>query len=322
MPVILSTWSFGKWCNDAAWPGLAGGGSALDAVERAANAAELDPRVDSVGLGGMPDATGQVTLDAAIMSSPQRWGSVLCVRGYAEAASIARRLMERSGRGIRTGEGAEQFAAAEGFRPRELLTDATRTWYAARRDSRQRAIDLPREPVGILDTFDGRLHLSAEERRHAGHDTVGIVALDARGELAACTSTSGMPLKPVGRVGDSAVLGHGLYVEPGVGAVVATGAGELISSVCACMEVIAELRRGREPRDAVRAALVRMDGATPKGQEPQAAIVCLAGDGRWSSGALREGFFVAITDARGTRVERPELVLHADRGLEGSSSPA
>ncbi len=313
-PIILGTWTFARWGNDAAWPALAAGGSAIDAVERATNIAESDPRVDSVGKGGMPDATGQVVLDAAIMESPLRWGSVLSVRNYENPASIARRLMDRFGRAMRAAEGAELFAREEGFRTSDLLIDRTREWFRTRHDPAQKPTLAAKIPVGILDTNDGRLHLSAEEARlatiNAGHDTVGVVALDRAGQFAACTSTSGTPLKPLGRIGDSAIPGHGLACEQGLGAVVATGAGELISSVGASQLALEALRAGRSPQDAIRHALDRLTSATPTGAEPQAALLVLGANGAHAAGALRPGFFYAITSTRGTQVLEPHVVAH------------
>lgn len=322
-PLLAGTWSFARWCNDAAWPALAAGGSALDAAVGAVEVAELDQRVDSVGVGGIPDAAGRVTLDAAVMLSPQRWGSVLCLSEHARAAAIARRVMERFGRGIRAGHGADAFAAAEGFErvgADGLLTDRVREWLQKRRAEdatagrSQRPTDVPSLGVGILDTADGRLHLSAEEVRwgplHPGHDTVGVVALDRAGTLAACTSTSGMPLKPIGRIGDSAIPGHGLACEPGVGAVVATGAGELISSVSLSFLALEVLRKGGTARDAVRDCLARLDAATHPGTLPQAALIVVTPSGIVATGALRPGYATAITRDGRTGLEAPDLIAH------------
>src|SRR5688572_12892662 len=128
-PIILSTWSFGEIANAAGWPVLAGGGNAIDAVEEACIAVEADPSVDSVGIGGTPDADGNVTLDGCIMLSPQHSAGVAAIRNYAHPVSIARKVMENTPHKLLAGEGAEKFAAANGFKKADLLTDDARSWW-------------------------------------------------------------------------------------------------------------------------------------------------------------------------------------------------
>ena len=308
-PVIVSTWSFGEIGNKAAWPLLEGGGSALDAVVTAANAVENDPRVDSVGLGGLPDEWGDVHLDSAVMTSPARWGSVLSVRHFQNPSSIARRLMERFGRAIRSGDGAEQFALAEGFSRCELLTESARNWWREVRDATLNAGEMPAIP--FYDAGDGSLFLSAEERLWASHDTVGILALDSHGEIAAATSTSGTPFKPPGRIGDSAIPGHGLFVQPGVAAAAATGTGELISGYSATLRLVDWLS-SMDMESALQKTMEMISSANPLEHE-QAAFICITAEGEIGAASLRPGFRYCVTSAEGTRTVSPILTHFDDR---------
>ncbi len=128
-PIILSTWSFGTIANAAGWPVLARGGKSIDAVEQACIAVESDPQVDSVGIGGTPDAEGKITLDGSIMLSPQKSAGVACIRHYAHPVSIARKVMEKTPHKLLVGEGAEEFAAVWGFKKEKLLTPEAMAWW-------------------------------------------------------------------------------------------------------------------------------------------------------------------------------------------------
>jgi len=283
-PILLSTWTFGQTANQAGWPILAGGsGSSLDAVEAACRAVEADPAVRSVGLGGRPDASGEVTLDAAVMSSPAEGGAVACVRGFVHPVSIARRVMERTSHWMLVGDGAERFARQEGFESAELLTDQSREewlqWQARR------------QPTGN------------------SHDTVGVLALNAEGRLAGACSTSGTAYKLPGRVGDSPIIGHALYVDPQHGAAVATGAGERVMGVCGAFLAVQQLRAGAPPAQAVAEVLGRIVESYPLEVEDQVAMIVLTPSGGWSAGALRPGYATAIRTPDREDLADPELVL-------------
>jgi isoaspartyl peptidase/L-asparaginase-like protein (Ntn-hydrolase superfamily) len=314
-PVIVSTWSFAQRGNVAAWPALAGGGSSLDAVERVCRVIEDDAEVDSVGYGGLPDAQGVVTLDAAIMLAPDACGAVCGLRRHLEAISIARCVMERSPHVLLAGVDADAFAAAQGFDARPLLAPgAEATWRRWREkpgvvDQSRDAGYLPTRPVDTGET--GQLFRWPNDPPNSGHDTICALALDRAGTLAGGCSTSGMPFKVPGRVGDVAGIGHGLYVDPAAGAATATGTGELVMGLCSSFHVVELMRAGATPLDALLTALARVADAHELAPEHQVAMIALGPDGAWASAALRPGYKCVVTDADGTALREPDAVVLA-----------
>jgi L-asparaginase/N4-(beta-N-acetylglucosaminyl)-L-asparaginase len=288
-PTLLATWSFGRTAVAAGWPHLVRpGGSSLDAVEQAVRAVEADPACMTVGYGAYPDASGEVTLDASIMLAPARCGSVCFVRRIMHPVSLARLVMERTPHVMLAGDGAERFAASQGIAPEDLASDASRKAYA-KWLSEHRA---PTVRSGLRPNVE-ETGLSPEEL----HDTVGVLALDAAGVLAGACSTSGLAFKMPGRVGDSPIIGHGLYVDPRHGAAVATGHGELIMGVCGAFLAVEEMRRGASPADAAAEVLRRIAESRTLDAGHQAGLITLAPDGAWSSASLRPGFKVAVKTA-------------------------
>lgn len=295
-PLILSTWHFGRIAAAAGWRVLERGGSALDAVETACAAVEEDPEVTSVGYGGFPDASGEVTLDAVIMADPCHCGAVACLRGFIPAISVARRVMEKTSHVLLVGPKAEEFAASEGFQRRELLTGrARRAWEEWKN----------RQPAG-------QAVVTGNGGQAADHDTIGVLAYDQDGSLAGGCSTSGLAFKLPGRVGDSPIVGHGLYVDPDVGAAVGTGHGELIMRVCGTFLIVEEMRRGETPQVAIHNALQRIAEKCHPLPKQQAAFIALRKDGVWAAGALRPGFQVAVRSADDDSLLTPQVVLWAD----------
>lgn len=317
-PLVLSTWSFGPIANAPALNVLAPGGSALDAVVAAATAVEDDTEINSVGVGGLPDADGRVSLDGCVMTDPDRCGSVCYLRNYANPVAIARAVMERTIHVMLAGDGAEAFAAREGFARRELLSDAARSeWEQWRSDPKR----LDREkykgwipPLNVEEIKDG---VSARSTGGAfpepSHDTVSVLALDRTGSLAGACSTSGMAFKVPGRVGDSPIIGHGLYVDQEAGAAAATGTGEIVMGVCGSFLAVEFMRNGLAPLDAVVKVLDRITRRFTLLADHQVAIIAMAPDGRWASAALQPGFHHTITDERGTRIEPAQRVIAAAR---------
>ncbi|MBX7243808.1 MAG: N(4)-(beta-N-acetylglucosaminyl)-L-asparaginase, partial [Bacteroidia bacterium] len=203
-PVVVSTWRFGIEANQAAWSILNTGGRALDAVEAGVKIPEADPNERSVGLGGRPDRDGRVTLDACIMDENFNIGSVACLEHIVHPISVARAVMEKTPHVMLSGEGALAFALSQGFKKENLLTKESeaewREWLKTSNYS----------PVINIEN----------------HDTIGMIALDEHGNLSGACTTSGMAYKMHGRIGDSPIIGAGLYVDNEVGAATATGHGE------------------------------------------------------------------------------------------------
>jgi N4-(beta-N-acetylglucosaminyl)-L-asparaginase len=317
IPRLISTWSFGLRGHAAAWPDLRDGGSSLDAVERACRIVEDDPDVDSVGYGGLPDATGDVTVDGCVMLAPDQCGCVCSVRRSRYAVSIARRVMERTDHVMLAGAGADAFAAEQGLERTELVAPSARErWEAWRRDPARtvdQSVDRGYDPPRPVDTGDGgRLFHPADEQRWAGHDTISVLALDARGTLAGACSTSGTPFKRPGRVGDSPIIGHGVYVDPRHGAAAATGTGELISGLCSSFLVVELMRAGAGPVDALVEAMLRYRDAFELRDDHQVALIAMRPDGTCGSAALRTGFKASITDPERNEVVAPDFVLLED----------
>lgn len=311
-PIILSTWSFGQKANAAGWPFLAGpNGSSLDAVEQACRAVESDPEVLSVGRGGCPDRSGEVSLDASIMQAPSRCGSVCYVRRFEHPVSIARMVMEKLRHVLVAGDGADRFAMRQGLTPANLLTDSARAmWqkWAADHPSSQYLDDT----VYFPPTNQEECYAIADEERlphNQYHDTVGVLAIDAGGKLSGACSTSGLPFKVPGRVGDSPIVGHGLYVDPKRGAAVATGMGELVMGVCGSFLAVELMGQGASPADAARRVLERIADTYQLRDEHQVAIIAIEPSGRWSSAALRPGYHTAVRTATRDELADPDCVL-------------
>ena len=312
-PLLLSTWSFGLDANVAGWRVLGSGGGALDAVEQTCIAAENDPRVDSVGFGGIPDRGGRVSLDGCVMLSPSQCGSVCFVRRFNHPVSIARRVMEKTPHVMLAGEGAERFAEAEGFTPTELLSDGARKRYEEmmaelKDDASAAQWQRVATPANREELFSSLLSNSETQtpdpkpqtlssRPEPSHDTIGVLALDARGTLAGACSTSGLALKLPGRVGDSPIIGSGLYAHPRHGAAVATGTGELVMGVCGSFLAVECMRRGASPQEALRECMNRLRESYDLREHHQVGMIALSPRGDWAQMSLRPGYRTAVRHA-------------------------
>lgn len=303
---VVSTWDFGEAANAAAWQILDKNGSALDAVEAGAKVPEADPENHTVGLGGYPDRDGHVTLDACIMDHQGNLGSVACMEDIVHAVSVARAVMEKTPHVLLVGEGARQFALAQGFPRQNLLTPAAekawKEWLKTAKYKPQANI----EQTGRYPAAHDRMPGAGK----ANHDTIGILALDDQQQLAGACTTSGMAFKMRGRVGDSPICGAGLFVDGEVGAATATGVGEECIRICGSHTVVELMRQGRSPEQACREAVERIARRFPKPDpDLQMAFVAMHRDGRVGGYALRKGFTYAVTDANGTRhTSAPSLI--------------
>lgn len=284
-PIVLSTWNFGLGANVEAWKVLSAGGRALDAVEAGAKVPEADPRETSVGYGGLPDRDGHVTLDACIMDENGNCGSVAFLEHIMHPISVARAVMEKTPHVMLVGEGALQFALANGFKKKKLLTkESEKAWKEWARKSEYK-------PVVNIEN----------------HDTIGIIALDANGNLSGACTTSGMAYKMRGRVGDSPIIGAGLYVDNEVGAATATGVGEEVIRIVGCHLVVELMRQGNSPEDACRLAVERIVKKNPaKAKEVQVGFLALNKNGEYGSYCLQKGFTYAVHDASGNNMHEPK----------------
>ncbi len=311
---MVGTWSFAARAIDAAWregaqredAREAGRSESLDAVERACIACERDPEVDSVGLGGLPDSSGRVSLDGCVMLGPARCGSVAGLRTHLHPVSVARKVMEHSAHVMLVGPDADAFADVHGLSRSELLAPRA-----------AEAFEAWKRTGGVVDqsrdrAADAGASASTDESRWRYHDTIGCLALDSRGVLAGACSTSGTPYKVPGRVGDSPIIGHGLYIDPDLAAVTATGTGELIMGVCGSFLVVEAMRRGATALDAAREALERITRSYALLPHHQVAFLVLAKNGEVASASLRPGYRTSVRDATSARVIEPEWVAIPD----------
>lgn len=234
-PVCIATWKNQK-ATQAALQEMLLGKTSLDAVEAGARIAEADPDDSSVGYGGLPDRDGNVTLDACIMDHQMNAGSVTFLQNIMHPVSVARKVMEKTKHVMLSGEGALRFALNEGFKKENLLTEKSKAaWEKWLAENKYKPVSEP-----------------------YNHDTIGILAIDKNNNIAGACSTSGWAYKMHGRVGDSPILGAGMYVDNEVGGACATGLGELVMKTCGSFLVVELMRNGRTPQQAVEEAVQRI----------------------------------------------------------------
>lgn len=276
-PVVVSTWQHGIAANEGAWGVLAEGGRALDAVEAGVRVTESDPNVSTVGIGGRPDREGHVTLDACIMDEKGDCGSVAFLEHIENPISVARKVMEETPHVMIVGEGALNFALSQGFEKTNLLTPE------AEADWKKWLEEAPE---------DVRMEINVEN-----HDTIGMVALDADGNLSGACTTSGAAWKLHGRVGDSPIIGAGLFVDNEVGGACATGWGEAVVRVVGCHLVVEFMRQGHAPEEACRLAVERVISKNPDYEDIQVGFLALNKNGEHGSYCIQPGFDYAVYDA-------------------------
>ena len=288
-PIVISTWDFGKAANVGAWNILSKGGRALDAVEAGVKIPEADPHNQSVGLGGRPDRDGHVTLDACIMDENSRCGSVAGMEHIVHAISVARLVMEKTPHVMIVGEGALQFALANGFKKENLLTDKSKQeWIEWLKTSKY-------EPQKNIENV-----LPGSEKNH---DTIGMVAMDSNGNLSGACTTSGMAYKMHGRVGDSPIIGAGLYVDNEVGAATSTGVGEEVIRIVGSHLVVELMRQGHTPEVACKTAVERIVARNPEvAKQVQVGFLALNRKGEYGAYALQKGFSYAVKSGKEEQV--------------------
>jgi N4-(beta-N-acetylglucosaminyl)-L-asparaginase len=253
-PVIVTdhTNETGKRSMKAGWDVLAKGGGAVDAIETSANIVELDPEDFTVGYGGLPNEHGVVQLDASIMDGKTyNAGAVACLENIKTPSSVARIVMERTDHVILVGKGALEFAKQWGFKEENLLTEKSRKMWLRWKENLNKYDDW-----GPPDHLRDMKKIS--KRRQEAPFTYGTtnhLAIDKNGDIAGITTTSGLSWKIPGRIGDSPIIGAGLYVDNEVGAAGATGRGEDVIKSCASYYIVMRMREGRSPQQACEDAL-------------------------------------------------------------------
>jgi isoaspartyl peptidase/L-asparaginase-like protein (Ntn-hydrolase superfamily) len=253
-PVVIATWPFGRTAVKAALPQLQAGQPSLDAAVSGAQAVEDDPTVHSVGFGGLGNAIGTVQLDACVMDGATlACGAVAVVENVRHVAALARRVMEKTPHIFLVGEGARTFAVQQGFPLETLLT-----------------------PESVAEWLKGRPKPRKEPPD--SHDTVTVLCIDQKGSLGGVCSTSGLSHKLPGRVGDSPLIGHGLYVDNTAGAAGATGVGEEVIRIGGSLLIVEAMRAGKSPQEACEAGVRRLNAvAVRRGVHP-AKVAFLALD--------------------------------------------
>lgn len=266
-PLVIATWHVPN-ATKKAWETLENGGSALDAVEKGCNAEEEDLANNSVGYGGRPDRDGHVTLDACLMDDKGNYGSVVFMQNIVHAISVARKVMEETPHVLLAGKGAEEFAVSQGFKRMNLLTDASK------KDWEEWKIKSEYKPIINMEN----------------HDTIGMLVMDKNGNLSGGCTTSGLAYKMHGRVGDSPIIGSGLFVDNEVGAATATGLGEEVLKTVGSFLIVELMRQGRSPQQACEEAVARIMKKQPDRRDFQVGYIAVNKKGEIGAYSIHEGF--------------------------------
>jgi N4-(beta-N-acetylglucosaminyl)-L-asparaginase len=286
-PIVISTWDFGIAANAAAWQILKNNGRALDAVEQGVHVPEADPKNQSVGLGGLPDRDGKVTLDACIMDEFGNCGSVAALQHILHPISVARMVMEKTPHVMLVGDGALQFALEQGFERTNLLTpESEKAWKEWLKKAEYKPV------INIENKSFSPRRLQGNEYNH---DTIGMLAMDAKGNLSGACTTSGMAYKMHGRVGDSPIIGAGLYVDNEIGGATSTGVGEEVIRNVGSFLVVELMRQGYPPEEACKEAVMRIIKKKPEtAREIQVGFLALNKKGEYGASAIQKGFSFAV----------------------------
>ena len=290
-PIVISTWGEGILANQAAWNVLKTGGRALDAVEQGVMVTEASQNC-CVGLGANPDRDGFVTLDASIMDENANCGSVAFIERIKHPISVARRVMEKTPHVMLVGIGAQQFAIAQGFplEPQKLSVEAQKSYD-------NWLIKSEYKPVINIENSKNQTAFAPKklENGNWNHDTIGMVAMDANGNLSGSCTTSGMGFKMRGRLGDSPIIGAGLFVDNEIGAATATGQGEDVIRICGAHLVVELMRQGLSPENACKKAverIIKIKGAAAK--DIQVGFIAINKQGEYGGYCIQKGFDFAV----------------------------
>lgn len=286
-PVVISTWDFGVPANKEAWKILKAGGRALDAVEAGVKVPEADLNNHTVGASGYPDRDGIVTLDACIMDEAGNCGAVAAMENISHPISVARLVMEKTPHVMLVGDGARQFALENGFKKENLLTaDSEKAWKEWLKTAEYKPMINIENKGFAPDKLPGNKY---------NHDTIGMLAIDAKGNISGACTTSGMAFKMHGRVGDSPIIGAGLYVDNEVGGATSTGLGEEVIRNVGSFLVVELMRQGYSPEQACKEAVARIIRKKPEKSEGiQVGFLAINKKGEYGAYAIQKGFTYAV----------------------------
>lgn len=271
LPIVISTWNHGIAANKAAMDIIKNGGNALDAVEAGVRVTESDPEMMSVGYGGLPDRDGHVTLDACIMDHTGNCGAVSYLQHIKNPISVARKVMEETPHVMLSGKGALDFALEKGFEKENLLTEkAENLW-------KDWLVTSQYKPIVNIEN----------------HDTIGLLAIDKKGNISGACTTSGLAWKLHGRVGDSPIIGAGMYVDNDIGGACATGVGELVMKTLGSFLIVELMRQGMNPQEACEEAVMRIV-AKQEYKEMQVGYLAIDKNGNYGAYAIHPGFNYAL----------------------------
>lgn len=300
LPIVISTWDFGIAANADAWKVLSTGGRALDAVEQGVWVPEADEKNQSVGYGGLPDRDGHVTLDACIMDELGNCGAVLALEHIKHPISVARKVMEKTPHVMLAGDGALQFALEQGFKKENLLTAASeKAWKEWLKTAK----------YAPVMNIENKLYDKAAPQKLPGnqynHDTIGMLAIDANGNISGACTTSGMAYKLHGRIGDSPIIGAGLYVDNEVGGATSTGVGEEVVRNVGSFLVVELMRQGFTPEAACKEAVLRIIKRKPEtAKNIQVGFLAINKNGEYGAYAIQPGFSYAVCNT-----EKQDLLI-------------
>jgi N4-(beta-N-acetylglucosaminyl)-L-asparaginase len=292
-PIVISTWDFGKAANAEAWKVINKGGNVLDAVEAGVKIPEADPEIHTIGLGGFPDRDGKVTLDACIMDGDLNCGSVAFLENIVHPVSVARLIMEKTPHIMLVGEGALHFALANGFKKENLLTPASeKAWKEWLKTSKYEPV------INIENQYYKKDGVKQTPGGPLNHDTIGMLAIDANGKMGGACTTSGAAWKMRGRVGDSPIIGAGLYVDTEAGAATSSGLGEEVIGTCGSHAVVEMMRQGIKPATACQKVVERIvKRNAAKAQTLQVGFLALNTKGEYGAFAIQKGFTYSVKSA-------------------------
>jgi len=266
-PIVIATWDVPNATNKA-WEVLSRNGTSLDAVEQGVMVEEADVNNQSVGKGGRPDRDGNVTLDACIMDKDSRCGAVVYLQHFAHPVSVARKVMEETPHVLLAGKGAEQFAMEMGFQKEDLLTEKSKAEWLEWKKTAQY------NPVINIEN----------------HDTIGMLAIDANGDIAGACTTSGMAYKMAGRVGDSPIIGAGLFIDNEIGGATATGMGEEVVRTVGSFLIVELMRQGKSPQEACEEGVKRIIAKKANYQDIQIGFIAMNKAGETGAYCIHPGF--------------------------------